>query len=375
MRIAFVGLRGVPAAYSGVERAVEEIGCRLASRGHDITVFCMSHHFERRPVTHRGMLLKYVPSIRSNSLEMITHAFLATLSTLTGRYDVMHFHALGPSTLSFLPRLFGKQTVVTVHGLDWKREKWGALARAYLRFGEAASCRFPDATIVVSEVLRDHYAAKYEADTVYIPNGVPTSEHKVLRRAGEIGELRAREYILFVGRLTPEKNVHQLIRAFRRLNTTKNLVIVGGAGHLTEYGRQLDELAALDSRVLLAGQRYGEVVSELLSNAYLYVLPSSLEGLPIALIEALSFGVPALVSDIPENLEVITHGGAKCAFVFQAGSEDRLHDALETLINRPESMLEIGRLGQTAVRAKYDWDAITDATETLYSRLAASANA
>ena len=212
MRIAFVGLRGVPAAYSGVERAVEEIGCRLASRGHDITVFCMSHHFERRPVTHRGMLLKYVPSIRSNSLEMITHAFLATLSTLTGRYDVMHFHALGPSTLSFLPRLFGKQTVVTVHGLDWKREKWGALARAYLRFGEAASCRFPDATIVVSEVLRDHYAAKYEADTVYIPNGVPTSEHKVLRRAGEIGELRAREYILFVGRLTPEKNVHQLIR-------------------------------------------------------------------------------------------------------------------------------------------------------------------
>ena len=251
----------------------------------------------------------------------------------------------------------------------------GSLARAYLRFGEAASCRFPDATIVVSEVLRDHYAAKYEADTVYIPNGVPTSEHKVLRRAGEIGELRAREYILFVGRLTPEKNVHQLIRAFRRLNTTKNLVIVDGAGHLTEYGRQLDELAALDSRVLLAGQRYGEVVSELLSNAYLYVLPSSLEGLPIALIEALSFGVPALVSDIPENLEVITHGGAKCAFVFQAGSEDRLHDALETLINRPESMLEIGRLGQTAVRAKYDWDAITDATETLYSRLAASANA
>ena len=173
MRIAFIGLRGVPAKYSGIERAVEEIGSRLVSKGHEVTVYCMASRYKKGPSSYKGMNLVYIPTVKKKNLEMIIYAFYSAIHSIFKKYDIVHFHAIGPSTMAIFPRIFGKKTVVTVHGLDWQRSKWSKFAKNYLRVGEWTSINFPNSTIVVSRSLKKYYEAKYKKEVVYIPNGIP----------------------------------------------------------------------------------------------------------------------------------------------------------------------------------------------------------
>ena len=366
LKIAFVGLRGVPANYSGIEVAVEEIAARLVARGHEVTVYCMARNKLLKPNDYRGIRLRYIPCIQSKNAEMITYAFLATCLSALGAYDIVHFQALGPATFALVPRLLGKRTVVTVHGLDWQRAKWGRLAQMYLRCGEWAAAKFPHETVVVSKSLRQYFSTKYGTKVEYIPNSIPDNRD----RAQTPNDFRLipsqLPYIVFVGRLVPEKGISLLLDAFKDLETEARLVIIGGGA--TEYEQALKSKAKSDQRIVFTGALYGDSVREFLKRAILYVLPSDVEGLPISLIEAMSVGAPVLVSDIPENLEVLEHEGSSVGYTFQRNNVSSLRDALSRILATPREAKSNGVLGIQVVKAKYNWDAITDALELVYRR-------
>lgn len=362
-----IGVRGVPANYSGIEAAVEELGSRLVARGNDVTVFCMHHWYEEKRETHKGMRLAYVKTVPSKNLEMIVYAARATVAALSQDFDLIHFHAIGPATMVVLPWLLKRRTVVTVHALDWRNEKWSLPAQVYLRLGEYLSARLPTRTIAVSKTLRAHFAARHKRTLDYIPNGVSLlsvdgdGDGDVLARLG----LTPGRYIIFVGRLTRPKQVHTLVEAFCQVKTPMRLCIVGGEKDIT-----VAELAAFtrgDPRVVFAGPIYGDDQARLLKSAYLYVLPSILEGLPISLMEGMAYGNAVLVSDIAENLEVIRNGDALHGIAFRAGDVDDLRARLQQAVNDPSLVARLREPARDWVLKSYDWDRIAEDTARLYA--------
>ena len=217
MKIAMIGQKGMPATYGGVERHVQELACRLAKRGHEVSVYCRMHYTRVRG-HHLGVHLIRHPSIRTKHFDAMSHCAVATVDSLFREFDIIHYHALGPSLFASLPRLAGKKTVVTVHGLDWQREKWGKFAQWFLRHCEQPAVRFPDATIVVSKTLKRYFSERHNMKTTFIPNGTPIPELREPNKLRQFG-LDSGRYILFVGRLVPEKGCHFLVEAFSRLDT------------------------------------------------------------------------------------------------------------------------------------------------------------
>jgi glycosyltransferase involved in cell wall biosynthesis len=370
LRVAMLGLRGIPANYGGVERAVEELGARLAMAGHDVTVFCMKARYGARPATHRGVRLRYLAGLEGKHLEMLSHAALGSIVAGLGRFDIIHFHASGPSLFAWLPRLVGKPVVCTLHGQDWRAPKWGRFARAALTAGEWAACHLPTRTIAVSESQRRYLREFYAIDPDYVPNGVDQATPVPLAAEGERFGLAPQEYLISVGRLTPGKNIHQLIEAFRGVRTAKKLVIVGGDANAGEYAKSLKSLAAGDGRVIFTGLLPGRSVSELLSNAYLFAFPTAHEGMPVALLEALAHGVPVIVSDIPPNLEVIANGTAACGLSFQTGSVVRLAERLQHALDNPAELAPLRTEGPLLVEKRYNWASVTELTLRLYREAA-----
>ncbi|MGH2637297.1 MAG: glycosyltransferase family 4 protein [Actinomycetota bacterium] len=368
MRIAMIGQKGVPATYGGIERHVEELGTRLAARGHHVTVFCRTGYSNHRG-DHRGMHLRRLPTVRTKHLDAVVHSSLSTLVTMLDPPDIVHYHALGPGLLSPLPRYFSRAKVVlTVHGLDHLRVKWGRGARAVLQTAAWMGARVPDATIGVSHSLADHYRTSYGRRIEHIPNGVtigrPRPAKEITRRFG----LVRGSYLLFVGRLVPEKAPDLLIRAYRCVPGNVRLVIVGGSSFTDGYAASLRRLAAADPRVLFTGYAYGAVLEELYANAAAFVLPSYLEGLPLTLLEAVSYGTPVVVSDIPPHKEIVT-GDAPGRRLFRSGDEGSLAEALaSTIETAPTARGESATFSQRVAGA-YRWDDVAEATEDLYRRL------
>lgn len=363
LRVAMIGLRGIPASYGGVERAVEELSATLAARGHDVTVFARRAYNDADVTSHRGVKIEHLGQINTKHLEAISHTSWALLKALRSRqFDVIHLHATGPSLLSWIPRLVGTPVVATVQGLDWRREKWGFVARAALRVAAWASAVFPSKTIVVSRELERHFRDTFGTDPIYIPNGVdaasPSSVHGV-------EGLQPDRFVLFLGRLVPEKHVHTLIESYRHVETDLPLVIAGPSSHSPEYVDRLHRLAAEDPRVMMLGPRYGDEKSWLMNNALAFVQPSSIEGLPIALLEALSSARFPIVSDIPENLEPVTVAGEPLGLQVPVGNAPALGAAISEAIDRPDRG-SIGATLQAHVGTTYDWTKIAEATERVY---------
>lgn len=363
-----VGQRGVPATFGGIEHHVENLGARLAARGHHVTVYCRTNYGLERPATYRGMSLRHLPTAGTKHLDAISHSAISTAAAMARPHDVVHYHAIGPGLLSPLPRfLSGARVVQTIHGLDDERAKWGRAAKAVLSTAGWLSARVPHATIAVSRALADHYASRGR-DAVYIPNGV---DRRTRRTADEITRrfgLTAGSYILFLGRLVPEKAPDLLIRAFGSLPGDCRLVIAGGSSFTDDYVQSLHDLAAADPRVLLTGYVYGEVLDELYSNAAAFVLPSALEGLPLTLLEAAAYGTPVVVSDIAPHLEVVGTEGPGHR-VFPSGSAEGLADALRRSLAGGAAERAGAQVLQASVLAGYRWDDVATATEALYRRL------
>jgi glycosyltransferase involved in cell wall biosynthesis len=303
-----------------------------------------------------------LPTIRSKHLDTFVHTLLSTLHATFSNCDVVHYHALGPALFSFLPRLRGKKTVVTVQGLDWQRKKWGRIASAILRLGERAAVRMPDATMVVSRTLHDYYRDRYHALTDYVPNGSDVRIRGKSTHLAELG-LKPADYILFLGRLSPEKNCHLLIEAFQRINTSNKLVLAGGSSYSDRYARRIRKQAG--DQVRLLDWVAGPARDELIANALLFVLPSDMEGLSVALLEAMGAGVCVLTSDIPENREVVDGAG----FTFKRGDVADLERMLRLLLMDAPVRKAAARRGQQRVRDRYLWRTVAEDVGRVYRKV------
>jgi glycosyltransferase involved in cell wall biosynthesis len=371
-RVAFIGQRGVPATIGGIEHHVEEIGSRLVERGHEVTVYTRANYTVDRVAEHRGMRVRYIPTAPTKHLEALVHSGLSTgvaMLPSAHRADILHYHAIGPSIFTPFPRALTRRGVVlTIHGLDYERDKWGVGARTALKGAAWISAHVPHATITVSKSLADFYLTRYGRHAYYIPNGVAPPVRCAPRLITQRFGLQGGDYALFLGRLVPEKAPDLLVRAFRNVDTTARLVIAGGSSFTDHYVHELEVLAARDPRVLLVGSVHGELLHELYTNASMFVLPSRLEGLALTLLEAASYRLPLVTSDIAPNREVLEDDGPGRR-MFASGDAAGLTAALTaTFGSLTAACAAAGELGDRVVR-EYDWDAATSATEDVYEQV------
>jgi len=365
LRIALLGTRGIPAAYSGFETCVEQLGQRLVERGHQVTVYCRSHHITYEGTHCKGMRLVRLPTITNKYLDTIVHSCISSLHALTQGYEVALYFIAGNSPVTWIPRLVGTRTVINVDGLDWKREKWPTLAKKYIQFAEYLATKLPNAYITDSTVVQSYYQDRFEDEPPYIPYGsevetLPPGE--TLARFG----LEPGRYVLFVGRLVPENCAHHLVEAFTGLDTDLKCVIVGDAPYAEEYIASLKTSAQGDPRILLTGYVFGQGYHELGSNAFIFVETSGVGGTHPALVEAMAFGNCVVTHDTPENLETI--GEAGFAYDGKVGA-DSLRQVLRCLLSEPELVNQYRQHARWRAETAYTWEAVTDAYERLFYQL------
>ena len=370
LNIAMLGHKRIPSREGGIEIVVEELSTRMVALGHQVCCYNRggkhvsgSEFAAEETEFYRGVKLCKVPTLDKKGLAAVTSSFFAALFASVSRAEVVHIHAEGPAFMCWLPKLFGKKVIVTVHGLDWQREKWrGGFGSKYIFAGERMAVRFADEIIVLSRNVQQYFLDTYGRNTVLIPNGVSEPAVKCPQLIAEKFGLLKDEYILFLGRLVPEKGIHYLIEAFRGVDTDKKLVIVGGVSDSADYAQKLETLAAEDERVLFTGFVQGALLDELYSNAYVYVLPSDLEGMPLSLLEAMSYGNCCLISDIPECTEVVEDKAA----VFHKGNVEDLRTCLQQLCLRPDVVAGYKTMASQYICGKYNWDDVTKKTLELY---------
>ena len=366
LRIVMIGQKGLPATFGGIEHHVEEVGRRLAERGHHVTVFCRSSYGAARDAAYLGMELRSAPTVGTKHLDAIVHSASSTALGLLGGADIVHYHGIGPGLLSPVPHyLSHARVVLTIHGLDHQRGKWGHAAQAVLGAGHWMSGHLPDRTVVVSRALEQHYLEHFSHGCDYIPNGVVEPPDLPAQRIVDELGLTPGGYALFVGRLVPEKAPDQLLRAYRRVPGNLPLVVVGDSSFTDDYTGQVRDLAAQDPRVMLTGFAYGDLLAELYRHAAAFVQPSLLEGLPLTLLEAASHGTPVVASDIAPHLEVLG-ANAPGRRVFPAGDEAGLASALTTALAAPQEERAAAADLRRQVLDTYRWDAAVDQLEQLY---------
>lgn len=367
LHIAMLGHKRIPSREGGVEIVVGELATRMAAMGHDVTCFNRGGHhvsgvdFDEKAMTeYKGVKLKRVFTVDAKGLAAVTSSFFAAVKAAFGKFDVVHFHAEGPCAMLWIPKLFGKRCVATVHGLDHQRAKWGKFASFYIFAGEKCAVKFADEIIVLSENIQKYFEDTYSRKTVFIPNGVSKNALKPAEEITERFGLEKDGYILYLGRLVPEKGIHYLIEAFKEIDTDKKLVIAGGASDSTEYADELKKSAC--DNIIFTDFVKGGLLEELYSNAYIYVLPSDLEGMPLSLLEAMSYGNCCVTSDIHECKSVI----GECGVTFKKGDVGDLKEKLQRLLNDSEAVEKYKSVSSDYVCNRFNWDEVTRRTLELY---------
>ncbi len=366
MKIAFIGQKGIPAKFGGVEKHVDDLSRRLAAAGHEVLVYTRPNYTDPTLAHWQGVRLISVPSIGTKHLDAITHTFRAVLDVARREVDVIHFHSIGPSSLIWLVKLLKPKTpvVATFHAQCYYHQKWGTFARWYLKFGELVCLKLADRTIAVSRTLQKYAANAYGRMVDYIPNGVETADQTVGETELSGWRLAAGSYVVAVSRLVRHKGLHYLIRAFKDLETDKKLVIVGDGAFTDEYVAELRQLAKDDESIIFTGNQTGESLSQLFANAYLFVQPSESEGLSITLLEAMSYGRAVLISDIKENLEAAGEQG----LTFKSKSVRDLRERLAELLADPELVRTSGERNRERVKALYNWNDISREIISVYEQ-------
>lgn len=370
MKIAFIGQKGIPVSFGGVEYHVDRLSRWLVKLGYSVDVYVRRWYTNKEIKFYDGVRLIHLPSLRTKHLDASTHSLFCSLHATLRNYDLIHYHAIGPSLFCFLPWLSGKKIVVTVHRLDWKTEKWGKMAKLFLKLGEYVSIKIPHRTIVVSKELKNFFLEKYGKETVLIPNGIDCPTIRNTNLINKKYGLKEGKYILFMGRLVPEKRVDWLMKAYQSLkNQDKEfeeikLVIAGGPSGSGDYLKKLKRISRQDPSIIYTGFVSGKEKEELLSNALIFVLPSYLEGFPIALLEAKSYGLCCLVSDISPHREVV-HDGIDGA-LFEAYNFLSLVHRLKELLINPQRVKEMGKKGKEEMKNRLDWDDVARKTHQVY---------
>ncbi|WP_373102081.1 glycosyltransferase family 4 protein [Blautia obeum] len=371
LRIAMLGHKRIPSREGGIEIVVEELATRMAKKSHSVTCYNRKGHnvagseFDGTKLkTYKGVTLQDVFTIDKRGLAAMTASVSASLRAALGNYDVVHIHAEGPAFMCWLPKLFGKKVIVTVHGLDHQRAKWGKFASWYIRSGEKNAVRFADEIIVLSKGVQDYFQNTYGRTTRFIPNGVNKAKPRKVRQITEKWGLTKDSYILYLGRIVPEKGERYLIEAFKQTKTDKKLVIAGGSSDTQAFMDELKSLAKDDDRIIFTGFVQGEILEELYSNPYIYTLPSDLEGMPLSLLEAMSYGNCCLTSDIPECAEVVEDK----ALLFRKSDVSDLKAKLQNACDHPEMVDSYKAQAEEFICRKYNWDDVVEKTLKLYQR-------
>ena len=362
LRIAMLGHKRVPSREGGVEIVVGELAVRMAAKGHRVDVYNRWDLFTQGGKVgdkeYRGVHIYQVPTLHNGKFNAFIYSVLATLRIMFKRYDVYHYHAIGSCAMIWLPRLLHKRTVATVHGLDWQRAKWSKFASIYLKFGEKMLAKYADEVIVLSRGNQQYLLDTYGRQSLLIPNGMEPKQAPqpdiIMAKYG----LGVGDYVLYLGRLVPEKGIHYLIEAFKGIKTPMRLVIAGGIDFEDAYFKRISDMSKDDERIQFAGFVQGRELEELFGNCSVYVLPSDIEGMPLSLLEAISYGARCLVSDIEENVDA----AKGCARVFKHGDVASLREELMRLIDNPSlTTTEEGAAWET-------WDDVTDQTLAVYRK-------
>lgn len=370
MKIAMIGQKGIPAKYGGIERHVEELSLELVKQGYSVTVYAREWYTSRNIKNFEGIKIIHTPTIHTKHLDAITHTFTATVHALFQKPDIIHYHGVGPSLLCWLPRIFAPKikVIATVHCADRYHQKWGLFARLMLRLGEWTACRFAHETITVSKTLQNYCLNEYRSLTTYIPNGITGQISKAPALIDQ-WNLETNKYVLMVSRLVKHKGAHYLIDAWQfakqqNPETLKNykLVIVGGTSFTDDYVKKLHDMARGDNSVIFTDWQSGQNLSELYANTKLFIHPSENEGMPITVLQAMSYGKAVLVSDIPEHKEVVTDS----RFWFANANSISLANKITELINDEQLLKDAGLLNRQITRLKYNWQDIAEKTSDLY---------
>lgn len=373
MKIAMIGHKRIPSREGGVEIVVEEISKRLVDRGHIVDVYNRkgknvqdktADAKNKKIKEYKGIKIITIPTINKKGMDAMLYSFFASIAVLFHKYDVIHYHAEGPCAMIWIPKLFRKKIIVTIHGLDWQRSKWGGFATKYIRFGEKMAVKYADEIIVLSENVQKYFKQTYQRETIFIPNGVNKPTIKEANIIKEKYQLEKNNYILFLARIVPEKGLHYLIEAFKQIKTDKKLVIAGGASHTNTYLKNIKEMIKQDERIIMTGFVQGEELEELYSNCYLYCLPSDVEGMPLSLLEAMSYGNLCLVSNIAENMQVV----GEHASIFKKGDVQDLKQKLETLLANQITNEEKEKITSYILK-KYCWEDVVEKTLKLYEKI------
>lgn len=369
MKIAIIGHKRIPSNEGGIEKGVEQHAVRMVERGHDVTVYNRGGHnvfgkeFDGKKLKkYKGIKIITIPTVKGAACVPI-YSFLATIHAAIVRYDCVSYRASGSCAMIPLAKLLGLRVVASLHGIDSQRDKWGGFASKYLEFGERMAATKADVCLVLSKNMKQYIKDKYNADSVLFANGVDRPAKKEPYIIKEKFLLEKDEYLLSLGRIVPEKGLHYLIEAFKKCRTSKKLVIAGGAEANKEYYDSLVKLADGDSRIIFTGYVYGDMISELYSNAYTFLLPSNLEGMANALLEAMSYGNCCLISDIPENTEVV----GEYAEWFKKGDSKDLQMKLQYLLDNENVVNDYKDKAADYILNRYDWDKVVDQMLEVYS--------
>ena len=354
-----IGHKRIPGREGGIEVVVEELATRMASLGNEVTVYNRKSKSVEPIKTYKNVRLITIPTIEKKSTDAVVYSFLASIHALFGHYDVIHYHGIGPSFFLLIPHIFGIRTIVTVHGLNYKTPKWKGLGAKFMRLGELVTAKYADEVIVLSKEQKKYFKSRYNRETKYIPNGVTLqdmiSPDIIQKKYG----LNKNGYILFLSRLVPGKGVEYLIRAYKQISSELPLIIAGDAPFVSDFVSEIKSEAKSDKRIRFIGFVEGQELQELYSNARLFVFPSEAEGMPMCLLEALSYNTPCLVSDIPENIEV----GGRYVESFISKDVDDLRKKLKILLSYQNENISFIR---DYISKNYDWDSVVKKTLEVY---------
>lgn len=369
LRIAMLGHKRIPTREGGVEIVVNELSVRMVAKGHNVDAYNRrgSHVSGKEFVNrigkeYKGVKIIAIPTFENGKLNAIVYSFFASVRVLFEKYDVIHYHAEGPCVMLWIPKMFGRRVVATIHGLDWQRSKWGNFASRILKLGEKTAAQYADEIIVLSANIQKYFADTYGRKTLFIPNGVIRPEKKEIIKIREKWNLDKNGYFLFLARIVPEKGAHYLIEAYQKICTNKKLVIAGGSSHSREYFEGLKKMAQGNDNVVFTDFVGGRELEELFSNAYVFVLPSDVEGMALGLLEAMSYGNCCLVSDIPENTEVIE----QYAETFKKSDVMDLRRKMEMLLGDEQKVDQYKQQAAEFICNKYNWDRIVEETIEVY---------
>lgn len=371
MKIAVIGVKGLPAKQGGIEHYCQALYPEIVAQGHTVDLYARSSYINESWLStyeHQGVRVICLPSLPLRGLDALTNSGLAALVSVLRSYDIVHFHALGPSLFSFIPRLLSSARVIaTCQGLDWQRGKWGKSSSSVIRLGEKVATKYAHEIIVVSKALQDYFKQTYNLDSVYIPNapGIYAKSDPSYNFVKSFN-LEPGKYFLFLGRLVPEKRPDLLLRAFQQLKQSDwKLVLAGGDSDTTEYISELFNLTSNNPNVVFAGELKGSQLAEMVRGAGMFVLPSDLEGLPLAMLEAMRERVPVIASDIAPHQQLV---GSDRGTLFQAGNVNSCTVALQQAIKQPRQLASMAIKAQKYIQENYTWEKITADNLSVYSQ-------